>query len=188
MAAAQRLYDLDRSSNEFPRQLDDLLHETDYINELQNLPEGELVQLINHLNSVRCPQRKSNPTYRLPLPQILDRLDSTSDAFRKCLHVLQTICCSKQILPTTYELTGAQLARGKDPTTYGGFCNAYKGTLTEGICIKELRISSTDQEDVKKVSRLRGPLLNPRFLTNFEAVLQGGYSVETPEPPKHCTL
>jgi len=150
-AAAQRLYDLDRSSTKFPRQLNTLLHEAYYVDDLQKLPKGELIQLINHLNSVRYPQHKPNLAYCLSLPQILDRLDSTSDAFRKCLQVLQEICCSKQILPTTYELAGARLTREADSIIYGGFCDAHKGTLTEDVCIKKLRISSTGRKKVEEV-------------------------------------
>lgn len=49
----QRLYNLDRSSTEFSQQLYELLREKEYVDELQKLPEGELVQLVNYLNSVR---------------------------------------------------------------------------------------------------------------------------------------
>ena len=45
----QRLYNLDKA---FSDQLDALLHEEQYVGELQKLPEGELVQLVNHLDDV----------------------------------------------------------------------------------------------------------------------------------------
>jgi len=48
----QRLYDFDRSSTQFPDQLDKLLHDKEYVGGLLELPEPELVQLVNHLNNV----------------------------------------------------------------------------------------------------------------------------------------
>ena len=60
----QRLYDLNRSSTQFSYQLDKLLHEKGYVDELQKLPEGELVRLVNYLNIVRYPQCKPDPTHR----------------------------------------------------------------------------------------------------------------------------
>ena len=49
----KRLYDLDRRSAQFPGQLDKLLHDKKYVDGFQKLPDGELVGLINYLNSVR---------------------------------------------------------------------------------------------------------------------------------------
>lgn len=46
----QRLYDLDKT---FPNQLDNLLHDKAYVDGLRELPERELVQLVDHLNDVR---------------------------------------------------------------------------------------------------------------------------------------
>ena len=48
----RRLYELDRS---FPDRLDQLLHDQEYVDELQRLPEHELFQLVNHLNDVCLP-------------------------------------------------------------------------------------------------------------------------------------
>ena len=45
----QRLYDLDKT---FADELDKLLHDAEYVDELGRLPERELVQLVNHLNNV----------------------------------------------------------------------------------------------------------------------------------------
>lgn len=45
----RRLYDLDEP---FPRQLDQLLHDQEYVDELRELPEPELSQLVDHLNDV----------------------------------------------------------------------------------------------------------------------------------------
>ena len=89
---------------------------------------------------------------RLQVPQVLDRLDSTSNPFRKCLHVLQTICHSKMMLPKTFTLAGVQLVPGGSPA-YGGSSDTFKGTISEEVCIKQLRISTVDREKVTKVPR-----------------------------------
>jgi len=51
----QRLHDLDRSSAQFPEQLDKLLHDKEYVDGLLGLPEPELNELVNHLNNVGFP-------------------------------------------------------------------------------------------------------------------------------------
>jgi len=147
----QRLYDLDRWSTQFPGQLNELLHDTEYVDGFQKLPKGELVELVNYLNSVRDPYLMQVGSH-LPLSQVLDRLDSTSDPFRKCLHALQTICHSKMILPTTFGLARVQFPPG-NPLAYGGFSDTYRGIVSEEVCIKQLRISVADREKVKQVPR-----------------------------------
>jgi len=56
---------------------------------------------------------------------------------------------------------------------YGGFCDAYRGTLGgAGVCIKRLRISTTgDQAMVRKVSHSENRPLDPRPLTRFGGTL-----------------
>lgn len=46
----ERLYELDKA---FAVQLDKILHEGEYISQLMELQEGELVQIVNYLNDVR---------------------------------------------------------------------------------------------------------------------------------------
>ena len=46
----QRLYDLGKT---FSDQLDELLHDKAYVAGLRELPDCELVQLVDHLNDVR---------------------------------------------------------------------------------------------------------------------------------------
>ena len=59
-----------------------------------------------------------------------------------------------------------QLVPGNSPA-YGSSCDAHKGTLTEDICIKQLRITvSGDREKVEKVPRLLSLRLGSRQLTN----------------------
>ena len=54
--SARRLYDLDRS---FSQELEKLLHDERYIGELLELPENDLIQLVNYLNDVGFPPVKS---------------------------------------------------------------------------------------------------------------------------------
>lgn len=76
------------------------------------------------------------------------------------------VCHSKSILPTTYELIGLLLVPGNSPA-YGSSCDVHKGTLTEDVCIKQLRITvSGDREKVEKVPRLLSLRLGSRQLTN----------------------
>ena len=90
----------------------------------------------------------------LSLQQVLDRLDCTSNSFRKCLHVLQKICYSRKILPATYELAGVRLV-SDNPPAHGGFSDAYKGKLVEDVCVKQFRITAQgDREKVKEVPHL----------------------------------
>jgi hypothetical protein len=52
---ALRLYELNRSSDRFPDQLYQLLHDEEHVGCLQKLPKEELDQLINYLNDVGFP-------------------------------------------------------------------------------------------------------------------------------------
>lgn len=64
---SQRLYELDRTSTGFPKQLDELLHDSKWVADLQRLPEGELAKLIGHLNNVRSiltPTKSHSPPRR----------------------------------------------------------------------------------------------------------------------------
>ena len=49
----QRLYELDRSLAKFPEQLDQLLHDEEWIATLKPAPDGELVKLAGYLDDVR---------------------------------------------------------------------------------------------------------------------------------------
>ena len=48
-----RLHELDRSSTGFPEQLDKLLHDEQWAESLELLPEGKLRELIGYLDNVR---------------------------------------------------------------------------------------------------------------------------------------
>jgi len=57
----RRLFDLDRSSAQFSDQLDELLHDKDYVTGLLGLPDPELIQLVDHLNNVGFPFVDGSP-------------------------------------------------------------------------------------------------------------------------------
>ena len=90
-------------------------------------------------------------------PQTLHNLDNRGSPFRKCLRLLQKICGSRAILPSTYEITDELLVTTTLPSAYGGFCDVYKGTLSgENVCIKRLRVSAAgDRAAVKRVAHFR---------------------------------
>ena len=48
----RRLYEIDGSSNQFPDQLYLLLHDKEYVDCLQQLPDDELTQVVDHLDHV----------------------------------------------------------------------------------------------------------------------------------------
>ena len=48
-----RLYKLDRSSTQFPEQLNELLQDHEWVEGLKFLPEAQLVDLIGYLDDVR---------------------------------------------------------------------------------------------------------------------------------------
>ena len=51
--ASQRLYELDKPSIRFPEQLNELLHDREWVKSLQHLPEDELSEPMGYLNDVR---------------------------------------------------------------------------------------------------------------------------------------
>ena len=109
---------------------------------------------------------------------------------RKCLHVLQKICGSRMVLPSTYEASGKLSFSTMGVVAYGGFCDVYKGSLGEaGVCIKRLRTFATvDQTMIKQVSRSDGLRPGYHTLTSFGGTLEGGCIVETPRPSEYCVI
>ena len=150
----QRFYESDRSSTRFPEQINELLHDNRWVEQLWSLPEDELAKTISYLNDVWVVS-SSNASCS-PLPQIVDGLDHTSSSFRKGLHTLRKICSSRTILPPTYELSEKLSFQTTQIVAFGGFCDVYKGSLAGAdVCVKRLRISTTGgQEAVKKVPHL----------------------------------
>ena len=58
---AQRLYELDRSAPWFLEQLNELLHDEEWVYRLRLLPRGELAELIDYLDDVRCISTPTEP-------------------------------------------------------------------------------------------------------------------------------
>ena len=78
-------------------------------------------------------------------PQTLDGLDCTGSPFRKCLRLLQKICSTLTVLPSTYEVSDELSVT--TPIVYGGYSDLYKGTLSgENVGIKRLRITTADDQ------------------------------------------
>jgi len=62
----QRLYELDKSSTRFPEQLDELLHDTEWVKRLELLRGGELMELIGYLDNVRSIPMRTRSRSSLP--------------------------------------------------------------------------------------------------------------------------
>ena len=60
----QHLYELNRASTQFPEQLNELLQDEEWVERLQSLPKGELVELIGYLDNVSTFEHQLNPTHR----------------------------------------------------------------------------------------------------------------------------
>jgi len=69
---------------------------------------------------------------------------------RKCLLVLRKICSAQKVLTAAYDVPGTLSSSGGAPIAHGGSCDVFKGTLTTEVCIKKIRISSIDDQDVVK--------------------------------------
>lgn len=111
---------------------------------------------------------------------MLGQLDRRGQPFRKCFQVLQKICSRRSTLPASYHVPGTFTLTSEIPVAFGGFCDAYKGTLGAGIdiCIKKIRICATNNRDeVNQVGHQLdpqlGPLVDGRILQLFcrEAVV-----------------
>ncbi|KAF9643102.1 kinase-like protein [Thelephora ganbajun] len=129
-----RLYKLDRSSTRFPQELNELLHDEKWVEQVLDLPGGELVVLVDYLDST------------------LDGLDRTGTSFRECLHALQKVCSSRMILPSVYEVLTTLSSNAGRTLAYGRLSNIYGGSLDgTDVAVKRLRIPTTgDRATVKQ--------------------------------------
>ena len=136
----ERLYKLDRSSIQFPEQLNELLQDDKWVEDLESLPEDELVELVDYLDNVRFISILTKPCS--PTPQILDSLDHADLSFREGLHVLGKICSPREILPITCGVSD-ELRFDEQLVEYGRFGDIYKGTLGRAdVCIRRIRAPS----------------------------------------------
>ena len=188
MAPTQRLYELDKSSTQFPEQLDELLHDTEWVKCLELLPEGELMELIGYLDNVRPISTRTRS--RSSSPQILDGLDRTGLPFGECLHALRKVCRSRMVLPSTYELYSPLLFGTMEMVASGGFSDVFKGSLgASDVCIKRLWTSvAEDRAMVIQVSYPHKLWRACHLLTNFGGALSGSGDVEVPQSPEHCAV
>ena len=184
----QRLYELDRSSAQFPERLDELLRDERWMGDIQRLSRHKLVELIDYLDNVRLISMASK-SYSSSL-QILDGLDRTGSQFRKGLYVLQELCIWRATLPTTYLVSGKLSFSNPMIAIPGGYRDRYKGSLSDAdICIKIPWMLPGDQvESIEPVSHPHTLWLDRHTLTSFEGILQGGRDVEVPQSPKYCAL
>ena len=158
---AQRLYDLDRTSTRFPEQLSKLLRDREWTGHIQRLPEVELVELLGYIDEVRLISRRTR-SYSSP-SQILDGLDRMGSPFRDCLHVLREICCSRTVLPPSYEVFSALSFVTAHPVASGSWSDVYRGTLgTADVCIKRLLVTLDSWARCKQVSYLHSLRLDGR--------------------------
>ena len=133
----QRLYELDRSSAQFPERLDELLQDERWIKDLKRLSRHRLMGLIDYLDNVRFISMPSKPCSSSL--QILDGLDRTGSQFREGLYVLRELCGSRAIVPATCLVSGKLSFSTTMITVSGESGEIYKGSLGDAdVCIKRL--------------------------------------------------
>jgi len=138
--ALQKLHHLSRS---FHDQLSDILYGEEYQKCVSELQGDDLVWLVEYLDKVR--HHVALPHSPLRPAQVLDGLDPSSAASRKCLRELRSICGIKGILPISYTLSSHLLNIGPEPFASGGFGDIYNGTLDGSrVCIKRVRAYAKD--------------------------------------------
>jgi len=138
LPALQQLHCLNRSSSGFHDQLSKTLYGEEYQHCLSNLQGDDLLWLVDYLDKVFC-HITLPPSPLMPL-EVLDGLDPSCPAFRKCLRELRKICGTCGVLPTSYILTTDPLDIGPEPVDSGGFGDVYRGTLNGlPVCIKRVR-------------------------------------------------
>jgi hypothetical protein len=183
----QQLDRLDRSSPDSHDQLNDVLCGEEYKECVPNLQGDDLAWLVDYLNKV-C-RRIAPPHSPLKSPKVLDDLDPSSAAFRKCLRELRSVCGTRGVLPTSYTLSPHLLNIDRDPFSSGGYGDVYRGTLDGSrICVKRVRVYARDgpgKATKARYWRRRSPCLPP--LTKLTGILPRGRDVETLDTPKYFT-
>ena len=187
LPAMQRLRSLDRSSPGFHDQVCSVFYEEEYQKCVPDLQGDDSAWLVEYLNEVRRRIILPRPA-PLRLAQVLDGLNPSSPAFRKCLRELRRICGARGILPTSYTLSSHLLAMGPEPFASGGYGDVYDGTLDGSrVCVKRIRMYSRDGPgNAAKVCYRRRHLPCPPSPTNAD-VLPGGCDVEALDTQKHRT-
>ena len=157
----QQLDRLDKNSPQFPDQLTVLLYNQRFKGCIPELLDEDVVWLVEYLDKV-CPSIALYPLFTQSV-QVLDSLDPSGPAFRKCLIELGSICGNREKLPPRYILEGSLSIPGRYPVTSGGSGDVYEGLLGgSGVCVKRLRLYAKEElQAAKKVhcQRNRLPLL-----------------------------
>jgi len=139
----QKLHRLNGYSSRFHTQLSNVLYGEEYQRCVPNLQGEDLVWLVDYLDKVRCCVALPHST--LKPAQVLDGLEPSSAAFRKCLRELRSICGTKGILPASYMLSSQLLNISSDPFARGGYGDVHKGTLNGSrVCVKRIRVYTRD--------------------------------------------
>lgn len=121
----QQIYQLDKSSPNFPILLDTLLHGKEYEQCARILGVEDAGSFIDYLD------------------EVVSILEPSSPASRKCLRELKTICGTKALVPTSFALPTNLLKVDPIPFASGGFGDVYKGTFRNStVCIKRMRVSA----------------------------------------------
>jgi hypothetical protein len=163
--ALRDFYGLDRSSAQFPDQLDRFLHDENHVKYFQNLPENELAELLEYLNDVRFLLLGTSIVLLTSCTQVLEQLHRTGQPSRKCFQVLRKICGIRGTLPLSYQMPGALLSVTELPVAFGGFCDVYKGEVGtgSGVCVKKIRRCITDNiHELKQAGHQLNSWLDPR--------------------------
>ena len=166
----QRLYELDRSSAQFPERLDELLRDERWMRDIQRLSRHKLVEFIDYLDNVRLISMASKSCSSSL--QILDGLDRTGSQFREGLHLLRELCGSWAVLPATYLVSG-KLLFSTMVRTINGYKEIYTGSLGDAdVCIKKLPLTFWNvPAQIQRVSRPHSLWLDRHALTSFEGTL-----------------
>ena len=165
----QRLYRLDTSWTWFPEQLEELLRDEGWLDDLWLLQEMELVGVVDYLDNVRFINSTLTESCSSS-PQILDGLDHTGSTFREGLSVLRELCSSRAILPTSYRIPGELSFSTMWPVSSCGSADIYRGSLAEGdVCMKQLRIY-INAAKVKQVPHSHNLQLDHHILIGFKAL------------------
>lgn len=162
----QQLYSLDPSSPEIPHLLDDLIRRDEEEQYLSNLRGSELTRVVDCLDQVRPLLSASRVVIKQTL-QALTAIPATDDVSRRCLPKLQAICGDNMTLPSSYTISGDDLARAGDhPIAFGGFADVWEGTYgAKKVCVKVLKISTHDDQALSKV-RIRHVAFFSYLLSN----------------------
>ena len=154
---------------------------------MPDLEGDDLEWLVDHLDKVR--RRISSPYSLLKSAQVLDCLDPSTAASRKCLRELRTICGARGMLPTSYTLSSDLLNISPDPFAAGVYGDVYEGSLDGSrVCIKHAKayVQSGPQKAARvRYRRHRVPRSPP--LTKPIDLLSRSHNVEKLETPKCST-